>query len=440
MRKQFGFGGRERAKDAANSGFAGVTSAGALSPQMSDDHYTSMGRSISSGSSALGSPRADGETGGLKRSNTLGAYLSSAVARVAKSDNSALAPLAGALGVGEPRAVRLRREADAAERGYAEGVSSLDGTRLFLEQALMEHYALTQRWETDRLRAIKAVLLSYNASLSALLPALDSSFSRSFALQESVQPDVDLAHLIHDARTGPFRPAPQTFHPYYHDEPAAAAAARASVFGADLTLSARLLALDEDEKALPAAPGAAPNASVMPTPPAVLSALLSALSKTYPTLAASGRSDEARKAWIYEVPLPRVHAVRNALITLPNAAREVPSSALERFDAPLLAATTKLWALELENSLVPVDLWELVGNVYAAAASTEKQARPEEPASEAAEKKTEDNEQESSKPKLDPAVADKIRQGVLEDLAVVLARLPKVHLVALDALIGHLHR
>jgi hypothetical protein len=63
---------------------------------------------------------------------------------------------------------------------------------------------------------------------------------------------------------------------------------------------------------------------------------------------------EKRKAWIYEVPLPAVHHVREALNSVPPD-EEIPATLLAMYDAPVLANTVKLWLLELNP---PIALWE----------------------------------------------------------------------------------
>ena len=48
-----------------------------------------------------------------------------------------------------------------------------------------------------------------------------------------------------------------------------------------------------------------------------------------------------RKTWIYEVPLSAVHHLREALNSIPEG-QEIPEDALEKYDAPILAAAVKL--------------------------------------------------------------------------------------------------
>ncbi len=150
----------------------------------------------------------------LKRTGTISAFVSSAVEKIP-------APLKAAVGgvvSAEPRHLRLRRDADAAEKVYEEAVRNLDRTRCQVEEVLFEHYGLTQRWEVDRIRAVQSVLASYNQAVSVQVPILQESSTRSFNIHQGLDPSLELRALIRQARTGPFHPAIERFQPYYHDE------------------------------------------------------------------------------------------------------------------------------------------------------------------------------------------------------------------------------
>lgn len=56
---------------------------------------------------------------------------------------------------GEPLYVRLRHEADEADKIYRVGVRKLDRQRLGLEERIEEVLKMLQRWEAERLRAVK---------------------------------------------------------------------------------------------------------------------------------------------------------------------------------------------------------------------------------------------------------------------------------------------
>ncbi|PWN48906.1 hypothetical protein IE53DRAFT_398827 [Violaceomyces palustris] len=483
LRKQFGFGNRTPSEGHRPSEFAGVRIPSASSDKYSSPRVASNEMARSS-SGDLDVPLSSSGDVSLKRAGTLGSYLSSAVGKM--GDSAALKPLKAAVGgLAEPRHIRLRREADAAEKSYEESVRSLDRTRCAVEEILFEHYTFAQRWETDRVKAVKAVLMSYNAALSTLHPSLAASFERSLALQKGFNPERELRNFVNDAQTGPFRPAPEVFHPYYHDEAGSQLYAGAGGFGIDLVAAARADALARQEdlsKDLPATPGSTLSSKMPPLPP-VLHALLSALERAYhdsnrwpsppPTEDSPStllvQSLEKRKSWIYEVPLPVTHRLRDVLISQLSSpqpggtsAEGISDAVLDAYDPPVLASVVKLWALELGTSLLPPDTWDLVYNLYAAAAGQEKEALEAKRASQTAAQSSEvtandDNDKEgepasaesakekgkgkeAEELKIDEEVEKKIREGVIEDLCVVLAKLPQVHLTCLDAIIHHLHK
>ena len=162
--------------------------------------YTKQGQSdnLSSPISNL-SPLADNF---VKRSNTF-------VSRVSKVINDRNA---------EPPHIRARAEANAADAAYRMAVRKLDRQRLGLEERLEETLKLLQKWELDRLRAVKTVLLQYQGTLANLPSGLQSSIDRSSTLVASYQPEADLRALIERYRTGPFKPNAHVYESLTHEE------------------------------------------------------------------------------------------------------------------------------------------------------------------------------------------------------------------------------
>ena len=118
----------------------------------------------------------------------------------------------------EPFHIRARQEANAADAAYRAGVRKLDRQRLALEERLEETLKTLQKWETDRLRAVKTVLLQYQGTLANLPSALQTSVDRSSTLIASYQPEADLRALIERYRTGPFKPAAHVYESLTHEE------------------------------------------------------------------------------------------------------------------------------------------------------------------------------------------------------------------------------
>ncbi|CAD6979121.1 unnamed protein product [Tilletia controversa] len=502
-------------------------SASEQSPSAADLDDVALG-SLSPGSSSL------------KRSATLSSYLSSAVGRISGEGGLAASVKGLVGGLAEPRHIRARRDAESAERAYADAVISLDRTRCVVEEILFEHFVLLQRFETDRLKAVKAVLMSYHASFTQLVPTLAASLDRIASFQETIVPEADLQRLIADGRTGPYKPVAQVFHP--------------GGFGMNLDAYTRAEALAREDASSTTTPGSSlvkpksggahsrspslvgPNKG-MPAVPLVLGSLLSALERAYadpkrwpqPPKQPDGEgamssesalllaSAEKRKSWIYEVPLSAIHRLRDILVephllraiaglsedesfdhsfhadgangngasggSSPRPAISPSNLDLDRYDPPVLASTLKVWALELEQSLVPSDLWDSAAAIYEAAAGQERDARAKKEAAAAAasgsaskegEEAEGENEENAKTPTaesaaagagglekgkgrassgglvgpngvvvpepLDAEVQAKIRADVIQDLTALLSKVPKIHLACLDAVVGHLHR
>ncbi|KAG2157826.1 uncharacterized protein EDB93DRAFT_818604 [Suillus bovinus] len=285
----------------------------------------------------------------------------------------------------EPAHIRLRVEAEEADKIYRVAVRKLDRQRLGLEERIEETLKNLQRGEMERLRAVKTVLLQYQGTLATIPKAFEPSIERSATLVASYQPDADLTALMERYRTGPFRPVPQLYESVAHDESDV-------VFGIDLRKWAEggwnALTSGEEKKDL--------------IPP-VLTALLNALNETYDRLP---NDSEKRKAWIYEVPLPALHHLREALNAVPPG-QPFSLEMLTKYDAPVLAGGIKLWALELDPPLALWEGWDDIRKLYPTVGSAK-------------------------------ADGDVSEEQHLQDLQVALQRLPKVHLYVLDAIVSHL--
>lgn len=285
---------------------------------------------------------------------------------------------------GQPPYIRARQEAEDADREYRVAVRKLDRQRLGLEERVEETLKMLQRWEMERLRAVKTVLLQYHGTLSNLPKGLEPSLERSATLIAAYQPESDLTALIERYRTGPFRPDPQVYESVAHDESDV-------VFGIDLRKWAEggwdAMTTGEEKH---------------DTLPPVFSALLAGVKDAYERVPSD---DEKRKAWIYDVPLPAVHLLREALNAVPPE-QAIPAELFARYDAPVVAATIKLWLLELDPPLGLYEGWDEVRKLYPPVGAKAEAAKTEE-------------------------------QHV-QDIQAALVRLPRVHLYVLDTLIGHL--
>jgi hypothetical protein len=83
---------------------------------------------------------------------------------LAKTSNSFVNIVSKALNAGpaEPHFLRLRKEADAADKDYRTATRRLDRQRLGLEERIEDMLKALQKWETERLRAVKTGSSSQN--------------------------------------------------------------------------------------------------------------------------------------------------------------------------------------------------------------------------------------------------------------------------------------
>ena len=297
----------------------------------------------------------------------------------------------------EPAHVRARQEANEADDAYRVAIRKLDRHRLALEERIEETLKVLQRWEVERLRAVKTVLLQYHGTVSNLPKSLEPSRERSTTLLSAFQPEQDLVALIERYRTGPFRPNPQVYESVSHEE-------LDVVFGIDLRKwseagwHATFVAQNEEENK---------QVGKKELVPQLLTAMLAGLETAYKR---STNDAEKRKAWIYEVPLGAIHQLRETLNTIPIG-QPYPPDLFAKFDAPVIAGCIKLWALELNPPLAMYEGWEEFRTLYL-----------------------------SRKSDGGGATRDDAETEHLEKVASTLQRLPRVHLYVLDAILSHLKR
>ncbi|KAI0693202.1 hypothetical protein C8T65DRAFT_668442 [Cerioporus squamosus] len=288
---------------------------------------------------------------------------------------------------GEPAHVRARREAETADKDYRGAVRKLDRQRLGLEERIEETLKTLQKWELDRLRAVKSVLTQYHAALGKLSQNYAASKEKVETLITAYQPEQDIKVLIERYRTGPFRPVAQVYESIAHDESDV-------VFGIDLRKWA-----DAAYWSVASPPGGEKKEELPP----VLASLLGALLEAYPKLP---NDMERRKTWIYEVPLPAVHHLRETLNAVPPE-EDIPHDVLQKYDAPVLASGVKLWALELDPPLCMYEGWDEMRKLYPTVGGGHDGLKPSD-------------------------------EQHIQEVQSALQKLPKIHLLVLDTLVKHL--
>lgn len=219
----------------------------------------------------------------------------------------------------ETPAERLKREAREADEKYRAGVRRLDLLRCNLEESMMDHLKFLERCETDRLKAIKSVILDFSGAISNSIPSFQSQVDHMMLYQETIQPLGDLRYLLENYRTGPFVPKVTPYENYY-------GSVDDQTFGVDLEARARA-----DRKRVPV----------------IVTSILTFLDNHYPDL----EGDEARRnIWLVDVPLAATHHLRNQI----NNGTSVPREILEKYEVPIVASVLKLYLLELPGkSLSP---------------------------------------------------------------------------------------
>jgi hypothetical protein len=224
------------------------------------------------------------------------------------------------------------------------------------------------------------VLLQYQGTLKNLPKSLEQSLERSSNLVAGYQPESDLTALIERYRTGPFRPIPPIYESLFHEEPDV-------FFGIDLRRWAEVATEDKKD----------------PVPP-ILTALLSAIEQAY---SQAPNDLEKRKSWIYEVPLPAVHHLREVLNGV-EPGKVISPELFSMFDAPVIASTIKLWFLELNPPIGLYEGWDDFRKLYPSVGKGLSG---------------------------DAGVTEEER---LQNVGTALQKLPRVHLFVLDSLIKHL--
>ncbi|KAL2858729.1 hypothetical protein BJX68DRAFT_227112 [Aspergillus pseudodeflectus] len=234
----------------------------------------------------------------------------------------------------ETPAEKLRREAREADERYKAAVRKLDIIRSKLEEEIVANLRFMEQCELDRLKAIKAVILDFSGAVSNVIPNLQSTVDHMMLYQETIQPLGDLRYLLENYRTGGFVPKVQAYENYY-------GSVEDQIFGVDLEARARA-----DRKRVPI----------------IVTTILTYLDNCYPEL----EGDESRRAiWLYDVPLAVTHRLRHAL----NNEKGDYFDVLQKFEIPVVASVLKLYLLELPDSLVSSQVYEIVKTIYSTTAN-----------------------------------------------------------------------
>ncbi|KAJ9093726.1 hypothetical protein QFC21_006322 [Naganishia friedmannii] len=241
--------------------------------------------------------------------------------------------------------VRARREAKLADDEYRSGVNELEVMRLRVEEWMEKALKSWERWERERIGSVKTVLGQYQSVISTLPGRMQSWTSEIKIAIEAFKPDVE--------------PTPHIYESLDSDEPEVS-------FGIDLRKWAgsnwkAILRDSGNEKTNGVGKGNVPPAFV---------ALLKGLEMKY-----SEVPDELqRKSWIFLVDLRETHELRER-INDPHVPLADMLDEVAKFNAPVIAATIKLWLLELNPPVCGYDAYEACKTLYAKRNDTQSNER-----------------------------------------------------------------
>lgn len=235
----------------------------------------------------------------------------------------------------EPQIVRLRRETKLADDEYKAAVEQLDHVRLRMEERISAGLRSWERWERERLAAVKAVLRQFEAVIARLPEKIAAYNISAKTAIDAFQPEADLVAMIESNRTGDFRPTPHIYESWGSFQ-------TDSCFGVDL----RKWSGQQSWKAV--MKGGESHKTTANDIPVVLDALLQSIKEKEQE---GVSNDERRKAWIYIVGLKELHQLRER-VNDPHIPKNAMIAEAKQFNLPVIAATTKLWLLELNPPIL----------------------------------------------------------------------------------------
>lgn len=232
---------------------------------------------------------------------------------------------------------KLEREVKELDSKCYDAVTKYDDSRMQLEEMMIRHFDFMQRCETDRLKAIKVVMLDFTAAISNKVVGLKSTIDKYLLYQESIVPERDLRYLVELYKTGSFAPKAPCYDNYY-------APSKGWTFGGDLEVRAR-----GDGKRIPL----------------IVSTILRYLDNQYPSM----QDDEKRLGiWTIAVPLEQTHQLRKEV----NNGEPIPKEVLDKYTPPIVVSLLKLYLLELPDSLVSSKFYDHIKTIYSERPGTAK--------------------------------------------------------------------
>lgn len=268
--------------------------------------------------------------------------------------------------------IQARAEMLQFEQRYKEEVEQLERLRFELEENILEVLSFFEKCELGRLAALKRVMQDFGEAISKGMEGTQTTAQRVAVYHESIQPIKDIRYTVERYKTGHFSPNPTAYRGYEEktsDE----------FFGVELERQA----LAEFEEG---------NAKQVPM---FAHVLLTQLDTSYSV------DEDLAKIWRSDaVSLKETHQLKRLVDTI----TKLEPRRLSSLKASEIIALLKLYLLELPDSVVSCNIYDLIRSAYSANPSEEGLA------------------------------------ARLQKVESTLSQLPQIHVDTLEALIKHLKR
>lgn len=219
---------------------------------------------------------------------------------------------------------------------YQKECLKLNKIRCDFEELIIDHFVFMEKCELDRIKALKKIIIDFSFTISNQLNQLKLNLDNFLILHETISPEKDLLYLIENYRTGSYLPKVTLYDNYYNNF-------KDQIFGVDLEILCK-----NDNKTIPI----------------VVSNILSFMDSIYPNLE---NDEERRNIWLVSVKLKETHQLRNKIESCKNKNETNFGDLLnqEYENKPeVVASVLKLYLLELPNSLIPNELYEVIKKIY----------------------------------------------------------------------------
>lgn len=231
---------------------------------------------------------------------------------------------------------KLTNEVEVADQKYRKECLKMDSLRCSIEELMVDHFVFMEKCESDRLQALKKVVMDFCLIMSNEISLLKDSLQGFSESEAQMGPHEDLLKMVENSRTGFFQPVVTPYNNYYNP-------GGYQNFGIDLETRCRL-----DKKAVPL----------------IMSTILSYMDQIYPEMP----NDVARTtAWTVPVKLHSTHQLRKLLNAKPFENEIEVMEILKESNAEpsTIASVLKIYLLELPAPLISNEIYDVLKALYA---------------------------------------------------------------------------